>query len=232
MLSIRRATDRGHGDHGWLNSWHTFSFAGYRDPNHMGFRTLRVMNEDRVAAGKGFGTHAHHDMEIVSYVLEGELEHKDSMGNGEVLRPGEFQRITAGTGITHSEFNPSASNPTHFYQIWLLPERKGIEPSYEQKAFDASQRQNRLQLVASRDGAEGSLLIHQDARIYLANLTAGNAVDYEVPAGRYLWLQVLRGAVTANGESLETSDAVSVSDETLFHLETDDSAEVMLFDLA
>ena len=232
MLTIRRAADRGHGDHGWLNSWHTFSFAGYRDPDHMGFRTLRVMNEDRVAAGQGFGTHAHDDMEIVSYVLEGELEHKDSMGNGEVLRPGEFQRITAGTGITHSEFNPSASNPTHFYQIWIKPERKGIEPGYEQKAFDPSQRQNGLQLVASRDGAEGSLLIHQDAKIYLADLTAGNQVHYEIPAGRHLWLQVLRGSVTANGQSLETSDAVSVSDETKLQLQSDGTAEIMLFDLA
>ena len=232
MLTVRHAKDRGHGDHGWLNSWHTFSFAGYRDPDHMGFRTLRVINEDRVAAGQGFGTHAHNDMEIVSYVLEGKLEHKDSMGNGEVLRPGEFQRISAGTGITHSEFNPSASAPTHFYQIWIKPERKGIEPSYEQKAFDAQQRKNRLQLVASRDGAEGSLVIHQDAQIFLADLTAGYPVDYEIPAGRHIWLQVLRGSVTANGQSLGTSDAVSVSDETKLELKSDMTAEVMLFDLA
>ena len=232
MLTIRRAAERGHGDHGWLNSWHTFSFAGYRDPDHMGFRTLRVINEDRVAGGQGFGTHAHNDMEIVSYVLEGELEHKDSMGNGEVLRPGEFQRITAGTGITHSEFNPSATNATHFYQIWIKPERKGIEPGYEQKAFDASLRKNRLQLVASRDGAEDSLVIHQDARIYLADLTAGTRVDYEIPVGRHLWLQVLGGSVTANGQSLQTSDAVAISDESNLQIATNETAEVMLFDLA
>ena len=160
MIQTRKASERGHADHGWLNTYHTFSFAGYQDPQHMGFRSLRVMNEDRVSAGKGFGTHAHRDMEIVSYVLDGALEHKDSMGNGEVLRPGEFQRITAGTGITHSEFNPSDSNGTHFYQIWLLPERSGIDPSYEQKSFDPAGRQNQLQLVASRDQADGSLLIH------------------------------------------------------------------------
>ena len=232
MLTIRRAADRGHGDHGWVNSWHTFSFAGYRDPNHMGFRSLRVINEDRVAPGQGFGTHAHHDMEIVSYVLNGELEHKDSMGNGEVLRPGEFQRITAGTGINHSEFNPSASNSTHFYQIWLLPERKGIEPSYEQKAFDPSLRNNRFQLVASRDGEEGSLLIHQDARIYLADLSGDNPVDYEIPEERHVWLQVLRGSLSANGALLDTSDAAAVSHESRLQLQTDKSAEVMLFDLA
>ena len=164
MITIRRAKERGHADQGWLNSYHTFSFASYQDPQHMGFRSLRVMNEDRVAAGQGFGNHAHRDMEIVSYVLNGELEHKDSMGNGELLRPGEFQRITAGTGITHSEFNPSAAKPIHFYQIWLLPERKGIDPSYEQKQFDPVGRKNKLQLVASRDAAKGSLLIHQDAK--------------------------------------------------------------------
>ena len=198
----------------------------------MGFRSLRVMNEDRVAAGQGFGNHAHRDMEIVSYVLDGELEHKDSMGNGEVLRPGEFQRITAGTGITHSEFNPSATKPTHFYQIWLLPERKGIDPSYEQKQFDPVGRKNQLQLVASRDAAEGSLLIHQDAKIYLADLTTGNDLTYEIPTGRYVWLQVLVGSVIVNGQSLSTSDAVAVSDESALLLHTDDHAEFMLFDLA
>jgi len=232
MITIRRANERGHGDHGWLNSYHTFSFASYHDPQHMGFRSLRVMNEDRVAAGQGFGNHAHRDMEIVSYVLDGELEHEDSIGNGEVLRPGEFQRITAGTGITHSEFNPSATKPTHFYQIWLLPERKGIDPSYEQKQFDPVGRKNQLQLVASRDAAEGSLLIHQDAKIYLADLTTGDDLNYEIPTGRYVWLQVLVGSVIVNGQSLSTSDAVAVSDESALLLQTDDHAEFMLIDLA
>jgi len=232
MITIRRANERGHGDHGWLNSYHTFSFATCQDPQHMGFRSLRVMNEDRVAAGQGFGNHAHRDMEIVSYVLDGELEHKDSMGNGEVLRPGEFQRITAGTGITHSEFNPSATKPTHFYQIWLLPERKGIDPSYEQKQFDPVGRKNQIQLVASRDAAEGSLLIHQDAKIYLADLTTGDDLNYEIPTGRYVWLQVLVGSVIVNGQSLSTSDAVAVSDESALLLHTDDHAEFMLIDLA
>ncbi|TWT32069.1 pirin family protein [Blastopirellula retiformator] len=232
MFTIRRSEERGHADHGWLNSYHTFSFAGYRDPNHMGFRSLRVMNEDRVAAGQGFGTHVHSDMEIVSYVLDGELEHKDSMGNGEVLRPGEFQRITAGTGITHSEFNPSADKPTHFYQIWLLPERKGIEPGYEQKAFDPSGRENQWQLVASPDAKDGSLLIHQDANIYLADLEPGKELTFEMPSDRHLWLQVLRGAVEVVGHDLQTSDAIAVSDESEVSIKASSDAELMLFDLA
>lgn len=232
MFTIRRSDERGHADHGWLNSYHTFSFAGYRDPKHMGFRSLRVMNEDRVSAGQGFGTHAHNDMEIVSYVLDGELEHKDSMGNGEVLRPGEFQRITAGTGITHSEFNPSADNPTHFYQIWLLPERKRIEPSYEQKAFDPTGRKNQLQLVASREPRNGSLLIHQDANIYLADLEVGKELTFEIPSGRHVWLQALRGSVNAGEYDLGTGDAVSVSDETALTIKASSDAELMLFDLA
>lgn len=232
MITIRRAEERGHADHGWLNSHHTFSFANYRDPAHMGFRSLRVMNEDRVAAGQGFGTHAHHDMEIVSYVLDGQLEHEDSMGNGEVLRPGEFQRITAGTGITHSEFNPSADKPTHFYQIWLLPERRGIEPSYEQKHFDAAGRKNQFQLVASRDAARGSLLIHQDANVYLTDLTGESELTYPIPAGRHVWLQVLRGSVEVNGHALQTSDAVAVSNEVQLQLRAEDHTELMLFDLA
>lgn len=232
MITIRRANERGHADHGWLNSYHTFSFADYHDPAHMSFRALRVMNEDRVAAGQGFGTHAHRDMEIVSYVLEGELEHQDSMGNGEILRPGEFQRITAGTGITHSEFNPSQDQPTHFYQIWLLPERKGIQPSYEQKRFDATGRQDQLQLVASREGTDGSLLIHQDAKIYLVDLTAGHALTYPIPQGRYAWLQVLKGSLSVNGQVLHESDAVAVSEETQLILQAETRTELMLFDLA
>ena len=198
----------------------------------MGFRSLRVMNEDHVAAGQGFGTHGHRDMEIVSYVLDGELEHKDSMGNGEVLRPGEFQRITAGTGIEHSEFNPSQETPTHFYQIWLLPEQKGIEPGYEQKSFHAADRQNRLQLVASRDGANGSILIHQDAKIFLVDLSDGNEVRYEIPAGRHAWVQVLRGSASVNGESLTAGDAAALSEEALLVLTSENTAELMIFDLA
>ncbi|MBX3439798.1 MAG: pirin family protein, partial [Planctomycetaceae bacterium] len=176
MITLRKSNQRGHADHGWLNTYHTFSFSSYYDPAQMGFRSLRVMNEDRVAAGRGFGTHAHHDMEIVSYVLEGALEHKDSMGNGAVLRPGEFQRISAGTGITHSEFNPSRDQPTHFYQIWLLPQRNGLAPSYEQRRFDDSELRNALRVVASPEGENGSLTIHQDARISLSKLDAGKAV--------------------------------------------------------
>ena len=231
MILVRKADDRGHADHGWLNSHHTFSFADYRDPEQMGFRTLRVMNEDRVAAGQGFGTHGHHDMEIISYVLDGALEHKDSMGNGEVLRPGEFQRITAGTGITHSEFNPSADQTTHFYQFWLLPERKGIEPSYEQKSFDPDGRRNRLKLVASRDAAEGSLLIHQDVRVFLSNLEGEAVVGHKLEPQRHAWLQVLRGAVTLNGLSLDTGDGAAMSDEKHIAIAAKGPAEIMLFDL-
>jgi redox-sensitive bicupin YhaK (pirin superfamily) len=231
MITIRRAEDRGHANHGWLDSYHTFSFAGYRDPQHMGFRTLRVINEDRVAAGQGFGTHGHSDMEIVSYVLEGELEHVDSMGNGKVLRPGEFQRISAGKGITHSEFNPSSDRATHFYQIWILPERKGIVPSYEQKAFSKDGRKNQLQLVAARSGEQGSIVMHQDAKIYLADLSDGQKVSYPIPPGRHVWIQVLRGEVLVNDELLRTSDAAAISDEPNLTLQSPVQAEIMLFDL-
>ena len=232
MITIRRASDRGHANHGWLDTYHTFSFASYRDPKHVHFRALRVMNEDVVAPGQGFGTHPHDNMEIVTYVLEGALEHRDSMGNGEVLRPGEFQRMSAGTGITHSEFNPSPTMPVHLYQIWLIPQQDGIEPSYEQKRFDEVERQNRLRLVASPDAAEGSLLIHQDARIFLSSLDAGKQVTHELDAGRHAWLQVLRGKVVINGQALQTSDGAAVSDETALEIEASDDAEVMLFDLA
>jgi redox-sensitive bicupin YhaK (pirin superfamily) len=231
MITIRRAADRGHADHGWLNTYHTFSFSSYRDPQHVHFRSLRVMNEDVVATGQGFGTHPHENMEIVTYVLEGALEHKDSMGNGEVLRPGEFQRMSAGTGITHSEFNPSPDEPVHLYQIWLFPERKGIEPSYEQKRFFEEERRNRLRLVASRDAAEGSLRIHQDARIYLSSLDEGKSVSHSLADGRHAWLQVLRGSVSLNGQELQTSDGAAVSDESLLTIQASGPAEVMLFDL-
>jgi redox-sensitive bicupin YhaK (pirin superfamily) len=232
MIAIRRADERGHADHGWLNTYHTFSFASYQDPKHMGFRALRVMNEDVVQPGEGFGTHPHRDMEIVTYVLEGALEHKDSMGNGEVLRPGEFQRMSAGTGITHSEFNPSSNELVHLYQIWLFPQQKGISPSYEQKRFAEEERHNRLRLVASRDAADGSLLIHQDARIFLATLDDRTELQHELAEGRHAWLQVLRGEVSLNGQQLNTSDGVAVSDEGLLSIEPRGGAEVMLFDLA
>jgi quercetin 2,3-dioxygenase len=232
VIRIRKANDRGHADHGWLDTWHTFSFSSYRDPAHVHFRALRVMNEDTVQPGQGFGTHPHNDMEIVTYVLSGALEHKDSMGNGEVLRPGEFQRMSAGTGITHSEFNPSPTEPVHLYQIWLFPERNGLEPSYEQKEFPASGRENRLQLVASRDAADGSLLIHQDARIFLANVAEGRQVVHELAPGRHAWLQVLGGAVTLNDHALATSDGAAISEESQLTIRGTKSAEIMLFDLA
>lgn len=232
MLQFRQAAERGHADHGWLDTWHTFSFAEYQDPRHLRFRSLRVMNEDRVAPGRGFGTHPHRDMEIVTYVLSGALEHKDSMGNGEVLRPGEFQRMTAGTGITHREFNPSNDEPVHLYQIWLYPERPGLTPSYEQKSFPVADRINQLRLVAARDAAEGSLTIHTDARIYLALMTASGEVRHELAPGRHAWLQVLSGSVLVNGICLATSDGLAVSDETALRINAETDAEVMLFDLA
>lgn len=232
MIQLRQADQRGHANHGWLDTHHTFSFASYQDPRHTQFRALRVMNEDRVAPGAGFGTHPHRDMEIVTYVLSGALEHRDSMGNGEVLRPGEFQRMSAGTGITHSEFNPSSAEPVHLYQIWLLPERKGIEPSYEQKAFPSDGRHNRLQLVASRDAAEGSLRIHQDARIYLGQLDAEATLQHQLAAGRHAWLQVLRGALTLDDVELGTSDGAAISEETTLAIQASEDAEIMLFDLA
>lgn len=232
MIRTRKAADRGHFNHGWLDTYHTFSFADYHDPSHTHFRALRVMNEDRVAPGQGFGTHPHRDMEIVTYVLSGALEHKDSMGNGEVLRPGEFQRMSAGTGITHSEFNPSFTEPVHLYQIWLFPERKGIEPSYEQQRFPDKERHNRLRLVAAPDAADGSLLIHQDARIYLGSLDVNRQVEHQFDAGRHAWLQVLRGDITVNGTPLSAGDGAAVSNETQIAIEAAAPAEVMLFDLA
>jgi quercetin 2,3-dioxygenase len=232
MIQLRKAADRGHFNHGWLDTYHTFSFGDYYDPAHDHFRSLRVMNEDRVEPGKGFGTHPHRDMEIVTYVLSGALEHRDSMGNGEVLRPGEFQRMSAGTGITHSEFNPSATEPVHLYQIWLFPERKGIEPGYEQKRFPDEERHDRLRLVASRDAADGSLLIHQDARVFLSRIDAGREINHELPADRHAWLQVLRGDASLNGHDLQAGDGAAVSDEGLLTIRATSDAEIMLFDLA
>lgn len=232
MLTLRRAADRGHADYGWLNTYHTFSFGSYYDPEQRGFRALRVMNEDRVAPGQGFGTHAHDNMEIVSYVLSGALEHKDSMGHGEVLTPGEFQRMSAGTGITHSEFNPSADEPAHFYQIWLHPTVRDEPPSYEQKRFADAELRNALRVVASPDGRDASLTIGQDAVIYLGRLDAGKAVSLKLAGGRHAWLQVLRGEVECLGESLRTSDGAAISDEAVVDIHARADAEVMAFDLS
>ncbi len=231
MIQLRKADSRGHANHGWLDSHFTFSFADYHDPAHMGFRSLRVMNEDRIEPGMGFGTHGHRDMEIVTYVLDGALEHKDSMGNGEVLRSGEFQRISAGSGITHSEFNPSNEHPVHLYQIWLLPQSKGIDPSYQQTRFDESELKNRFRLVASPPGSDGSLRIHQDARVYLSRLDAGEQISHAVERNRHLWLQVLRGDVMLGENHLATSDGAAVSDESRIVVTAHEDAELMLFDL-
>jgi len=232
MITIRRSSDRGHFDHGWLDTYHTFSFGRDVDRAHTGFRSLRVINEDRGEPGRGFPTHGHSDMEIVTYVLDGALEHRDSMGNGEVLRPGEFQRMTAGTGIEHSEFNPSDTEPVHLYQIWLLPDGNGHEPGYEQKSFDPAGRRGQLQLVASPDAAAGSLAIHQDARVYLADVNGGDEVTHGFADGRAGWVQVLRGSVTLNGEVLSAGDGAAVSDEPSITLNSPNAGEIMLFDMA
>jgi len=232
MLQIRHANQRGHLDHGWLDTHHTFSFAGYYNSAHMGFHALRVINEDRVAPGQGFGMHGHRDMEIVTIVLEGALEHRDSLSNGEVLRPGELQRMSAGTGIRHSEFNPSATEPVHLYQIWLQPAEKDLTPSYEQKAFADVEKRNRLRLVASPDGRDGALTIHQDAELYLGSLADGVSVTQPLRPGRAAWLQVLRGNVSLNGHALQAGDGVAISAESALTIQASSSSEVLLFDLA
>ncbi len=237
MISIRRAEDRGHFDHGWLDTRHTFSFAGYQDPDHMGFRALRVVNEDRVAPGAGFETHGHRDMEILSYVLSGVLAHRDSSGGGGELRPGEVQRMSAGTGIVHSEFNGSTAAPVHFLQIWLLPDRPGHRPSYEQKAFPAAERRGRLRLVAApegADGADGATVLHQDARVYAALLGDGVTAALPLAPGRHAWVQVARGAVEVNGTRLEAGDGAALSDEARVALtgRGAEEAELLVFDLA
>jgi redox-sensitive bicupin YhaK (pirin superfamily) len=232
MIRIRPAAQRGHADYGWLNTSHTFSFNTYYDPNHMGFRALRVINEDVVMPGEGFGMHAHSDMEIVTYVITGSLEHRDSLGNGGTLRSGELQRMTAGTGIRHSESNPSAVEPVHFCQIWLLPDRTGLVPSYEQKSFEAVRDESVFQLVASPDGQEGSLLIHQDATILLGWLQPDHPLIYEVNPQRHYWIQVVRGAILLAGRSLGAGDGAAASGETSLRFEASEPAQVMLFDLA
>lgn len=232
MIKIWKANERGHADHGWLDTWHTFSFGEFYDPNRMGFRSLRVINEDWVAPGMGFGMHPHRDMEIVTYVLEGALEHKDSMGNGEVLKPGEFQHMSAGTGIRHSEFNPSATEKVHLYQIWLLPKTQGIKPTYAQKAFSVERRLDQFCLVASPTGEEGSLAIHQDAKIYLANVSAGRSLTRSIAAGRHGWVQVLRGSIRIDGKTLEPGDAAAISEQSAWTVDSPAGGELMFFDLA
>jgi quercetin 2,3-dioxygenase len=232
MIQVRKAAERGHFDHGWLDTYHTFSFGDYSDPAHMGFRSLRVINDDRVQPGQGFGMHGHRDMEIVTYVLDGSLAHKDSMGNGSILRAGELQRMTAGTGVRHSEFNPSDTEWVHLYQIWLLPKRKGLEPSYDQFAVGDEQKRGRFRLVASPDGAAGSLTIHQDVRLYLASPPPGESVAHEIDRGRAAWLQVLRGSVNVLGHDLAAGDDVAVTDEDAITVQAAVPSEVLLFDLA
>jgi redox-sensitive bicupin YhaK (pirin superfamily) len=232
MIQIRKAAERGHFDHGWLDTYHTFSFADYYDPRHTSFRALRVINEDRVAPGAGFGMHPHRDMEIVTYVLDGALEHKDSMGNGSVIRAGQLQRMSAGTGVRHSEFNPSDTESVHLYQIWLLPQRKGLEPSYEELRVPDEEKQGRFRLVASPDGAAGGLTIHQDARLYLARLQGGETAAHALGSGRAAWLQVLRGSVNVLGNSQSAGDGVAVTDESAVSVQAAVSSEILLFDLA
>lgn len=232
MLTVRKSEERGQANYGWLDTRHTFSFADFYDPQFTQFRSLRVMNEDWVAPGKGFGTHPHRDMEIVTYVLDGELEHRDSMGNGETLKAGEFQSMSAGSGITHSEFNPSADQAVHLYQIWLLPKEKSLQPRYDQKAFDPAGRQNQWQLVASPTKESESLLIQQDARIYLGDLSPNTTLSFSLNRQRHAWIQVLRGSVSMDGSILQAGDGVAVSDRDDLELVTELGAETMVFDLA
>lgn len=231
MITIRKSSDRGHANHGWLDSYHTFSFADYFDKNHMGFRSLRVINDDRVAPGAGFGTHPHQDMEIISYILDGELSHKDSMGNQRALKPGDVQRISAGTGISHSEFNASRSTPVHFLQIWIRPDRKGHAPAYEDRAYPAGSRENKLLLIASGDGRDGSLKINQDASVFATRLSNAS-ITHPLAGGRHAWVQVARGSLSVNGVPLSEGDAIALSDEASVTLKTDGTAEVLVFDLA
>jgi redox-sensitive bicupin YhaK (pirin superfamily) len=222
---------RGQSRTGWLDSRHTFSFAHYRDPAHMGFRSLRVINEDRVIPGAGFPRHGHNDMEIISYVLDGALEHKDSLGNGTVIRPGDVQRMSAGTGILHSEFNQSKAEPVHFLQIWVIPDQVGLPPSYEQKEFPIEERRGRLRLVAAPAGRDGTVTVHQDARLFLANLEAGDRVVHEIERGRGLWLQLARGIVAVNGTEMREGDGAAIEEEPTIAIEADTDAEFLLFDL-
>ena len=231
MIEVLAAGDRFHTDIGWLNSRHTFSFGDHYDPERAGFRALRVINDDRVAGGQGFGKHPHRDMEIISYVLEGALAHEDSTGTGAVIKPGDVQRMSAGSGVVHSEHNASKTDEVHFLQIWIIPEKAGIKPSYEQKAFPASERQGKLRLVASRDGRDGSVTIHQDAALYLALLEKGNRTTYEPPPGRHAWVHVARGEIELNGKRLREGDGAAVSDEKRLEIAGQGTSEILIFDL-
>ena len=230
MKMIRRANERGHAEHGWLDSYHTFSFANYHDPNWQGFRSLRVINDDLVMPGMGFGTHPHRDMEIITYVLSGALQHKDSMGNGRIIRPGEVQYMAAGTGVQHSEFNPSKNEAAHFLQIWILPERRGLKPRYAEKSL-ANAPKGRFNLVASKAGRESSLAINQDADLYVAKLEAGNEASHELNPARHAWVHVAEGEVKLNGDTLKAGDAVALSDEPRMQLVATKPSQVLLFDL-
>ena len=232
MIELRPAAERGHADHGWLDSWHSFSFASYHDPRHMGFGALRVINEDRVAAGTGFGTHGHRDMEIISYVLDGALAHEDSLGNGSVIRPGDVQRMSAGTGVMHSEFNQRQDGPTHFLQIWIEPDRRGIAPGYEERRFEPADKRGRLRLIASPDGADGSVTIHQQARLYAALLDGDERARLPLEPGRRAYVHVARGSVSVNGTTLAAGDAAKLVGEAAVELERGVDAEVLVFDLA
>jgi hypothetical protein len=232
MITIRRSHERGGGDFGWLNTRFSFSFDQYYDPRFMGFRSLRVINEDRVQGGHGFPMHPHRDMEIITYLLEGAIEHKDSLGNGSIIRPGDGQRMSAGTGVRHSEANPSKTEEAHLLQIWILPDRKGHEPGYEQKAFPKAEKQGKLRLIASPNGQDGSVTIHQDARLYASLLKLGQQVEHKLDNGRYAWLQVAKGAVEVNGLNLNQGDGAAVSEEKQLSIKGTANAEVLLFDLA
>ena len=232
MITVRQAQQRGHSDAGWLDSWHTFSFADYHDPKHMGFRALRVINDDRVSASSGFGAHPHRDMEIISYVLSGALGHEDSMGNGSTIRPGDVQRMSAGTGVVHSEWNHSKTEPVHFLQIWIVPERQGIAPGYEQRTFEPHALRDRLRLVAARDGRDGSLTVHQDVALYVTRLSADKGGDHALAPGRYAWVQVASGAVALNGVGLGEGAGAAIRDEARLELRATSDAEVLVFDLA
>jgi len=231
VIALRRSAERGYADHGWLRSFHSFSFADYYDPRHMGFGPLRVINEDRVAPGAGFGMHGHRDMEILSYVLEGELAHEDSLGNGSVIRPGDVQRMSAGTGVRHSEFNHAHDRETHFLQIWIEPSVTGIAPSYEEKHFDEAGKRGRLRLVAAPDGAEGAVTIHQDARVYVGLFDADESADLALAPRRRAYVHVARGAIAVNGHTLTAGDAAMISAERVIALRSGNAAEVLVFDL-